>query len=205
MTNAASANLSNCHICGKLSNLSLAHCPRCGSRLHLRKPNSIQYTLALLLTACILYIPANALPIMFTIQLGSESHHTILGGVIEFWDGGDYPIALVIFTASIFIPMAKIFTLFWLCWSVSKKIVTKRKQRTKLYRITEFIGRWSMIDVFVVAILVALVQLGGLLAIQPGGAALAFAGVVIVTMIAAHSFDPRLIWDAAQAQDQAYG
>lgn len=101
--------------------------------------------------------------------------------------------------------MTKIFTLFWLCWSVSKKSVTKQKQRTKIYGITEFIGRWSMIDVFVVAITVALIHLGGILTIRPGAAALAFAGVVIVTMIAARSFDPRLIWDATETQSQDNG
>ncbi|MCZ6564710.1 MAG: paraquat-inducible protein A [Gammaproteobacteria bacterium] len=199
MTSAALNSLANCHVCGKLTNISVVHCPRCGTRLRFRKPDSIQRTVALVITACILYIPANVLPIMYTDQLGKEYQATIIYGVIEFWEGGSYLIASVIFLASIFIPMTKMFTLFWLCWSVSKKSVTKQKQRTKIYGITEFIGRWSMIDVFVVAITVALIHLGGILTIRPGAAALAFAGVVIVTMIAARSFDPRLIWDATQA------
>lgn len=205
MTSAALNSLANCHVCGKLTNISVVHCPRCGTRLRFRKPDSIQRTVALVITACILYIPANVLPIMYTDQLGKEYQATIIYGVIEFWEGGSYLIASVIFLASIFIPMTKIVTLFWLCWSVSKKSVTKQKQRTKIYGITEFIGRWSMIDVFVVAITVALIHLGGILTIRPGAAALAFAGVVIVTMIAARSFDPRLIWDATETQSQDNG
>ncbi|MGI9304170.1 MAG: paraquat-inducible protein A [Gammaproteobacteria bacterium] len=193
---AAAQNLAACHTCGKLSGLELGHCPRCGSSLHLRTPNSLQKTLALLITACILFIPANVLPIMYTEQLGRVTASTIVGGVVTLWEHGSYPIALVIFIASVLIPLAKIIVMFWLCWSVSSHSQAEPAQRTLLYRITEFVGRWSMIDVFVVAILVALIQLAGLLVIRPGTAALAFAGVVMVTMVAAASFDSRLIWDA---------
>ena len=205
MTSAALKSLANCHVCGKLTNISAVHCSRCGTRLRLRKPDSIHRTVALVLTACILYIPANALPMMYTDQLGKEYQATIIHGVIEFWEGGSYLIASVIFFASIAIPIAKIISLLWLCWSVSRNSVTIRKKRTTLYRITEFIGRWSMIDVFVVAITVALIHLGGILTIRPGGAALAFAGVVIITMMAARSFDPRLIWDVAETQSKDNG
>ena len=118
-----------------------------------------------------------------------------MGGVLLMWEHGSYPVALVIFVASIMVPLAKLGSLIWLCWSVSRKETRLLRQRTSLYRITEFVGRWSMVDVFVVAILVALIQLGGILTIRPGPAALAFSGVVIITMLAAESFDPRLIWD----------
>lgn len=193
---AAAQHLAACHTCGKLSGVERGHCPRCGAVLHLRTPDSLQKTLALLVTACILFIPANVLPIMYTEQLGRVTASTIMGGVVTLWEHGSYPIALVIFVASVLIPLAKIIVMFWLCWSVSSHSQAEPAQRTLLYRITEFVGRWSMIDVFVVAILVALIQLTGLLVIRPGTAALAFAGVVIVTIVAAASFDSRLIWDA---------
>ena len=198
MITAASKRLANCHVCSKLSSASLTHCPRCHSILFVRKPNSVQHTVAYLITACILYVPANILPITTTTQFGRIIESTIIGGVIYLWEKGSYPAALIIFFASIMIPIAKILALFWLCWSVSKKHAYRRKERTLLYRVTEFIGRWSMIDVFVVAILVALIQLGGILSIQAGTAAIAFAGVVIITMFAANAFDPRLIWDIDQ-------
>lgn len=203
MSTAASMGLANCDICGKLSNASLQHCPRCNATLYLRKPSSIQRVLAYLFTACILYIPANVLPITITNQLGRELKSTIIGGVILLWEHGSYPVALVIFIASVMVPVAKMIALFYLCWSVAYKPGYRRKESTKLYRITEFVGRWSMIDVFVVCILVALIQLGGILTIQPGAAALAFAGVVIITMFAAHAFDPRLIWDEAYPEGLA--
>lgn len=203
MTTAASEGLANCNICGKLSDASLEHCPRCGSSIYIRKPNSIQHVLALLVTACILYIPANVLPITITNQLGRALESTIIGGVILLWEHGSYPIALIIFIASIMVPVAKMIALFYLCWSVSYKPGYRRTECTRLYRIVEFVGRWSMIDVFVVAILVALIQLGGILTIQPGVAALAFAGVVVITMFAAHAFDPRLIWDEAYPEGLA--
>lgn len=199
---AAAQHLAACHTCGKISDVELGHCPRCGTVLHLRTPNSLQKTLALLITACVLFIPANVLPIMYTEQLGRVTASTIVGGVVTLWEHGSYPIALVIFVASVLIPLAKIIVMFWLCWSVSSHSQAEPAQRTLLYRITEFVGRWSMIDVFVVAILVALIQLTGLLVIRPGTAALAFAGVVIVTMFAAASFDSRLIWDAISHVEQ---
>lgn len=196
MRTAAAHGLANCHVCGKLSTFAHQNCTRCGANVHLRKPNSIHRVLAYLATACILYIPANLLPITITTQLGQVMESTIIGSVTHLWEQGSYPVAFVIFFASIVIPIAKVIALFWLCWSVIDKHNHKRRERARLFRITEFVGRWSMIDVFVVAILVALIQLGGVLTIQPGGAALAFSGVVIITMFAAFAFDPRLIWDS---------
>ena len=192
---AAEQDLAVCSACSLLSPVSLVQCPRCDTFLELRKKESIQRTLALVITAFILYIPANILPIMTTTLLGAGSSDTILSGVAIFWSHGDYPIALIIFIASIVIPMAKLLSLSWLCFSVLSKRQVRPKHRSYLFRMTEFIGRWSMVDVFVVAILVALVQLGNIMTIQPGPAAIAFSGVVIVTMYAAMSFDPRLIWD----------
>jgi len=197
---AASRQLASCHLCLKLADASLHHCPRCGETLHQRKTNSIQRTLALLITASILYIPANVLPIMVTDQLGSSLKSTILGGVVLLIDMGSAPIAAVIFIASVMVPLGKLIALYYLCWTVATRKQLDVRQRTVMYRITEVIGKWSMVDVFVVSILVALVHLGGLLVILPGAAAIAFAGVVIVTMIAAESFDPRLFWDL-QEQD----
>ncbi len=197
MITAASKGLANCEICGKVSDVSLKHCPRCHSHLELRKPNSIQRVLALTITACIFYIPANVLPITITYQLGRRFESTIMGGVFFLWEEGSYPVASVIFIASVLVPASKIFALFFLCWIVKSNKFKKCNDYTKLYRVVELIGRWSMVDVFVVAILVALVQLGGIIAFAPGGAGLALAGVVIITMFAAFSFDPRLIWDTA--------
>ena len=127
--------------------------------------------------------------------LGNASSSTILGGVIELIHYGDVPVALVIFIASVMVPVGKLIAMYYLCWCVSKGRAVSARQRTVMYRITEQIGKWSMIDVFVVAILVALVHLSGLLVILPGAAAIAFCGVVIVTIIAAESFDPRVFWD----------
>jgi paraquat-inducible protein A len=199
---AAERGLASCHLCLKLASKDLHHCPRCGSALHLRKSASLQRTLALLITALVLYLPANILPIMITDQLGNSTESTILGGVVLLIQLDSIPIAVVIFIASVMVPVGKMLVMFYLCWSVSHGPPVSQRQRTVLYRITEFIGKWSMLDVFVVAILVALVNLGGLLVIRPGGAALAFAGVVMVTMVAAESFDPRLMWDQMENSDE---
>ncbi len=196
---AAALGMATCHTCGRLSDEADNRCRRCGSPLHVRVPNSLQKTAALLTTAAILMLPANLLPIMHTEQFGTATASTIVSGTVLLWHHGSYPIALVIFIASVLIPVGKILALAWLSWSVHKGSNKYPTDRARLYRATEFIGRWSMIDVFVVAVLTALIQLGGLLSIRAGSAALAFAGVVIVTMFAAHTFDSRLIWDMTPA------
>ena len=198
---AASRNLASCHLCCKLASADLHHCPRCGAAMHLRKSDSIQRTLALLITACVLYIPANLYPIMYTDQLGSSEASTILGGVVLLIKLGSIPVALVIFIFSVMVPLGQLMAMFYLVWTVEKHSPLGPRQRTVMYHVTEFVGKWSMVDVFVVAILAALVHLGGLLVIRPGIAALSFAGVVIVTMIAAESFDSRLIWDQMEDTD----
>jgi paraquat-inducible protein A len=189
-----------CHTCGQLSRVpdaGHAHCPRCGSTLHARHPNSIAHTWALLFAALILYVPANIYPVLNITQLGASQPSTILGGVRELIDGGMWPLALLVFVASIAVPILKIICMVILLVMTQRRSTRRLRDRTLLYRIVEGVGRWSMIDVFMVSILVALVQFGGLVAINPGTGAIAFAGVVILTMFAAESFDPRLMWDAA--------
>jgi len=192
----------SCHTCHLLSRaearLHPLHCPRCGSRLHSRKPDSLARTWALTLTAYILYIPANLLPIMTVTMSGRGEPDTILSGVKELVVSGMWPLALLIFFASITVPVLKLLTLTYLLLSVKFKSRWRPKERTVLYRITESVGRWSMIDIFVIAILVALVKLGALATIEAGAGAVAFGGVVVITMFAAMSFDPRLIWDALE-------
>ncbi len=199
---AADRGLASCHTCHKVSPVSLHHCPRCGAELHLRTTDSINRTVALLITASLLYIPANLYPIMITEYLGTPTVSTIMGGVIVLVQLGSIPVAAVIFIASVVVPLAKIVALFYLAWSVDRHRFANPRQRTKIYIIAEFIGKWSMIDVFVVAILVALVQLQGLIAFYPGIAAYSFAGVVLVTMVAAENFDSRLMWDQLEEKDE---
>jgi paraquat-inducible protein A len=173
-------------------------CPRCGSELHQRRPQSIARTWALLIAAIILYIPANTLAMTITSSLGDVHRDTILSGVIYFMQTGSWGIALVIFTASIFVPIMKFTILIYLLLSVQFKSVKGPRDRTVLYRLTEAVGRWSMVDVYVVTILVALVKLGVLADVEAGPAAIYFASVVVLTMVAAESFDPRLIWDVVE-------
>jgi paraquat-inducible protein A len=176
-------------------------CPRCGSILQSRKPNSISRTWALILAALVFYIPANVFPITQVTSLGKTQSDTILSGVIYFVKTGMWPIALVIFVASILVPFLKLTILTYLVISVQRRSIWRRKDRARLYRVTETIGRWSMVDIFVVTILVALVNLGNLASIKAGPAAGFFAAVVVITMIAAMSFDPRLIWDVEESKE----
>lgn len=166
---------------------------------------SIQQTWALLITSVILYIPANFLPIMYTRTLGQDEPSTIMGGIILLWKLGSYPIAIIIFIASVVVPIAKLIILIWLNITVQRGFKGKSHSRIFWYRVTEFIGRWSMVDVFVVAILVSLIQLGNLMSIYPGPAAMAFCGVVISTMLAAMAFDTRLIWNNQKWQQNTNG
>lgn len=191
---AAAQGLQGCSLCTSVGPLDKTVCNVCGSRLHAGMEQSIQKTWAWLITSVILYVPANTLPILRTNFLGQQSENTILGGVVTLWEHGSYPIALVIFVASVLVPIVKILVLAWLCISVQIGSNLALSQKAKLYRVTEFVGRWSMVDVFVVGILVALVQLGNIMTMLPGAAALAFAAMVATTMLAAIAFDPRLIW-----------
>lgn len=186
-------NIRACHVCQLLS--TSKECPRCHTRTHVRNPKNIQWVLALTLTSLIFYIPANVFPIMHTWVYTSDEPSTILAGVFTLWKMGSYPIAIIIFVASIIVPIAKLCVLFWLCYLVQFGNDFSQTQAAKLYQLTEIVGKWSMIDVFVVTILVALVQLGVLMSITPGIGALFFAAMVITSMLAAHIFDPKLLWD----------
>ncbi|UTV30372.1 paraquat-inducible protein A [Photobacterium atrarenae] len=195
-----SVNHVSCHCCAQLNPLPApgthARCVRCHGRLHPFNPRqSLHRSWALLISAVVFFVPANLYPMMITVSLGKEEGSTIMGGVMLLWQLGSYPIAMVIFLASIVIPLAKILALGWL-YVNAQRVGSQRQAilQLRLYRMTELIGRWSMIDIFVVAILVALVQLQNLMAIFPGPAALSFACVVILTMLSAITFDPRLFW-----------
>jgi paraquat-inducible protein A len=171
-------------------------CPRCAAPLHRRKPDSLARTWALVLTAVILYIPANVLPVMTVVSLGQGSPDTILSGVVELLQHGMVPVALLVFFASITVPVLKLAGLIYLLVSVQRRSTKRLRDRTRMYRIIEGVGRWSMVDVFMIGILSALVALGNLATIEPGPGALAFCAVVVITIIASMSFDPRLMWDA---------
>ena len=198
---AREASLVTCHSCHLLCRTPSAKdanevlCPRCGASLHQRKPNSIARTWALVLAALIFYIPANVLPMTLTTSMGKVQADTIMSGVIYFMVSDSWPIALVILIASICVPLLKLSVLSFLLISVHRKSSWRPHDRTRLYRITEAVGRWSMLDIFVITILVALVKLRSLATIEAGPAAVFFAAVVVITMFAAMSFDPRLIWD----------
>ena len=205
-TTAAQASLMSCHACHQLSRIPAgftngeAICPRCEAHIHLRKPNSISRTWALLIAAYILYIPANLLPVMTVISFGKGEADTILSGVKELIHAGMLPIALLVFFASIMVPVTKLLLLTYLLLSVQYKSRWRPRERTLLYRGTEVVGRWSMIDIFMISILIALVKLEAVATIEPGAGAISFAAVVIITMFAAMGFDPRLIWDKLEKQ-----
>lgn len=206
--NAASQGILACHFCDALSKLNpgvqenLQRCPRCGSRVHLRKPASLQRTWALLIGAALLYLPANLLPVMTVVYLGKGQPDTIMSGVIHLLEGGMWPLALIVFVASVFVPLMKLIVLSFLLISIQRKSHWRPVDRTALYRVTEFVGRWSMVDIFVIAILAALVQFGALANIDPGAGSVSFAGVVVLTMLAANTFDPRLMWDAMENNNE---
>lgn len=176
-------------------------CSRCGAQVHARSPNSLARTWALLITAAILYIPANVLPVMTVRSLGKGDPSTIMSGVIQLMQHGMYPIAAVVFVASILVPTFKLIGLGLLLFSVQRRVPMSARQRMIMYRFIEFIGRWSMLDIFVIAILVAVVNFGRLASVEANLGAVAFATVVILTMLAAVTFDPRLIWDNTESDD----
>ena len=174
-------------------------CTRCGAAVHARRPNSVMRTWALLLTAAILYIPANLLPIMTVSSLGNGSPDTIMSGVLTLVHHGMYPIAGVVFVASILVPTFKLVGIGLLLFSVQRHQPLSARQRILMYRFIEFIGRWSMLDIFVIAILVAVVNFGRIASVSANLGTVAFASVVILTMLAAVTFDPRLIWDNTES------
>jgi len=187
--------LRSCRCCTAILPADTLQCPRCETRGYVRRKNSLQWTLALLFTAILLYFPANILPIMITDLLGDKMPSTILAGVILLWSEGSYPVAMVIFIASILVPTLKMIAIGWLCWDAKGHGQRDSERMHLIYEVVEFVGRWSMIDVFVIAVLSALVRMGALMSIYPAIGAVMFALVVIITMFAAMTFDPRLSWD----------
>ncbi|WP_078118170.1 paraquat-inducible protein A [Thiosocius teredinicola] len=193
-----------CHTCGLVSRhpevlTARLSCPRCGVELHHRIPRSVSRSWAFLVAAMMLYIPANLLPIMHVTSLGKTRSDTILSGAEYLLVHGMWPLALIVFVASVLVPVVKILILAYLLISVQRRSPGRAMERLRLYRFTEFVGRWSMVDVFVVTVLVALVHLGNVAEIEAGLGAVFFAGVVVLTMFAAQTFDPRLIWDNVRA------
>jgi paraquat-inducible protein A len=219
---AAACGLCVCHDCGLLTRPAPAqtrderdyanvhaavhvpahpgHCPRCGAHLHLRKPDSLARTWACLIAAIILYIPANILPVMDTSSLFGAQKDTIMSGVVYLWTSGSWPLAVLVFIASIAVPMLKILAIGFLAISANFRSTWQPDQRARIYRLVELVGRWSMLDIYVIAVLTALVQFNALATVRAGPAAIAFGAVVVLTMFAAMSFDPRLIWDARKTE-----
>lgn len=195
-------NLLSCHTCqltlevtGPIPHKHHICCPRCGTTVHRRIPGSLQKTAALVIAGFILFIPANLLPVMTVTMMGSTKPDTIFDGVVQLFQGGMWGIGLLLFTASIVVPLMKLVGLAFLVISVYLKWTWNPYERTRLYAVISFIGRWSMLDVFTLSLLAGLVQLGHLATIVPGEGAFAFAAVVVITLFASKTFDPRLIWD----------
>ena len=198
---AMTLGLQGCHACGLVSRpvpgADEGSCPRCGDELSFRKSASIQRTWAFLIAAAVCYVPANVLPVLTTVTASGRDSDTILQGVVLLWSPTGWPLSLIVLVASIMIPSAKIAALVYLLVTVQRGSVESNVQRVRLYRMVELIGRWSMVDVFVDTFTAALVQLQPLMSVEPGPGLLFFAAVVVLTMLAVESFDPRLIWDAA--------
>ena len=208
---AASFGLASCHTCSLVSRVESEEeliepsCPRCGSHLRFRQAGSIGHCWAFLLAAMILYIPANTLPMMLTSSLFGSSDDTIISGVLFLWEDGSWYLAAIVFVASILVPLGKMLALVVLLLSLQLpgvELTDERRARlARTYRIIASIGRWSMLDIYVVTLLATVVQLTALANVRAGPAALAFGAVVVLTMLATESFDPRLIWDTAEGQD----
>jgi paraquat-inducible protein A len=205
---AMQEGLQRCEACGLLSRPGPGEeegrCPRCDEELAFRKPGSVQTTWAYLIAAAICYIPANVLPVLNTTTAAGTESDTIMQGVVLLWSPTGWPLSLIVLIASIIIPSAKILAMGYLLITVQQGSVRSNAQRNRLYRLVRFIGRWSMVDVFVDTFTAALVQLQPLMSVEPGPGLLFFAAVVVLTMLAAESFDPRLIWDAASAREVRY-
>jgi paraquat-inducible protein A len=192
-----------CAQCGLLCRGSRADaglaCPRCGTALHARKANSVARTSAFLIAAAILYVPANMLTVMRTDSLFGSEDHTILGGVVELWNDGSWDLAAIVFIASIVVPILKMLVLAVLVITVQRQSHWRRHERARLYRMLDAVGHWSMLDVYVVALLVGLVRFRGIAEVLPGPGIAAFGAVVVLTLLSSLSLDPRLIWDTRDA------
>jgi len=200
-------SLITCHLCRQLNRAfgldrkSTMLCSRCGAEMHLRKPGSIARTWALVITAFIFYLPANLLPVMTVISFGEGEPDTIMSGIVSLMKGEMWVLASLVFIASFIVPLVKLIGLSYLLISVQKGSRWRPKDRTQLYRVIEAVGRWSMLDIFMMSILISLVKLGSIATIEPGAGGTFFAAVVVLTMFAAMSFDPRLIWDSMEKEN----
>jgi paraquat-inducible protein A len=197
-TTSAALGLLPCHTCGLISQQGKTQsglCPRCGEHLEVRKHKSLNRTAAYLFAAAILYLPANLFPAMNTTTLFREQRDTILSGVVSLWKDGDWPLSLLVLFASVLVPVFKIGALAFLVVTTRRGSRWRVRGRTRLYRFIEFVGRWSMLDIYVTTLLCAMVRVGSLSRVEAGPGALAFCAVVILTMLASMSFDPRLMWD----------
>src|SRR5262249_1759123 len=201
--------LQRCEGCGLVSRpppgAAEGRCPRCDEELVFRKPQSLQRTWAYVIAAAVCYIPANLLPVLTTTTAAGAESDTILQGVVLLWSPTGWPLSLIVLFASIMIPSAKILALVYLLVTVQRGSIENNGQRVRLYRTVEFIGRWSMVDVYVDTFTAALVQLQPLMSVEPAPGLFFFAMVVVLTMLAVECFDPRLIWDAASEQGVQYG
>ena len=202
---AMEQDLQCCETCGLLSHPTAGReggrCPRCGLELEFRKADSVQRTWAFLVAAAVCYVPANLLPVLTTHTAAGAESDTIMQGVVLLWSPTGWPLSLIVLVASIFIPSAKIAALAYLLISVQRGSTARSGERVRLYRVVEIIGRWSMVDVFVDTFTAALVQLQPLMSVSPAPGLVFFAAVVVLTMLAVESFDPRLIWDPASGTD----
>lgn len=202
---AMQAGLQRCEDCGLLSlpapGVAEGCCPRCGEEVTFRKKNSLQRTLAYLIAAAVCYVPANLLPVMTTVTSSGRESDTIMQGVVLLWSPTGWPLSLIVLFASILIPSAKIAALIYLIISVRRGSIQSPGQRVRLFGVVETIGRWSMVDVFVDTFTVALIQLQPLMSVEPAPGLFFFAAVVVLTMLAVESFDPRLIWDPASSKE----
>jgi paraquat-inducible protein A len=196
---AASLGFAGCTVCGLLNRAVAADCvcSRCGAALENRKPESLSRSWAYLSAAAMLYIPANLYPVLQSRTIQRAESDTILQGVVLLWRGGSWLLAGLVFFASVVVPLLKFLAMTLLLTSVHARASWRLHERARLYRLLELVGRWSMLDVYVVAILVALVQLRSLATMEAGPGAVAFGAVVVLSMLAAQAFDPRLLWDAA--------
>ena len=200
---AKQAGLIFCDFCEKLTNKQQLNCRCCGAKLESRYHQSVNRCWALTISATLLLIPANVLPIMTVKSFGQGEPDTIMSGIISLFQHGLYPIGLIVFMASIMVPFLKIIGLILLMLSVQGYLDMGRRERTRMFRIVEFFGKWSMLDVFVVSLLVALVEIGDIATVDAGLGVTAFCAMVILTMFAANSFDSRLIWDKVLHQDNS--
>jgi paraquat-inducible protein A len=202
---AMQQGLQGCEACGLLSRPAPddgdARCPRCGDVLEFRKPASLERTAAYVVAAAICYVPANLLPVLTTTTSAGAESDTILQGVVLLWSPTGWPLSLIVLVASVMIPVGKIVALGYLLVTVRRGSIANNAQRVQLYRMVRFIGRWSMVDVFVDTFTAALVQLQPLMSVEPAPGLFFFAAVVVLTMLAVESFDPRLIWDGAGARE----